>query len=136
MKTRLDEMLRAMVPPLVVRDVNPFQLISAVDVNDVNFDSRLIVTCVCSFIACVNSNGDKYDNLAARLHRTSISAEINVICTINATSDGNAWVEVNYLWLVYQLHFHIRNKLHAFWSFYNHDELFLKNYNFIKSNMF
>ena len=76
MKTRLDEMLRAMVPPLVVREVNPFQLISAVDVNDVNFDSRLIVTCVCSFIACVNSNGDKYDNLAARLHRTSISAEI------------------------------------------------------------
>lgn len=75
MKTRLDEMLRAMVPPLVVREVNPFQLISAVDVNDVNFDSRFIVTCVCSFIACVNSNGDKYDNLAARLHRTSISAE-------------------------------------------------------------
>ena len=44
MKTRLDEMLRAMVPPLVAREVNPFQLISAVDVNDVNFDNRLIVT--------------------------------------------------------------------------------------------
>ena len=42
MKTRLDEMLRAIVPPLVVREVTPFQLIS--DVNDVNFDSRLIVT--------------------------------------------------------------------------------------------
>ena len=77
MKTRLDEMLRAIVPPLVVREVTPFQLIS--DVNDVNFDSRLRVTWVYSFIACVNSNGDKYDNLAARLHRTSISAESNVI---------------------------------------------------------
>ena len=42
MKTRLDEMLRAIVPPLVVREVTPFQLIS--EVNDVNFDSRLIVT--------------------------------------------------------------------------------------------
>ena len=31
-----------------------------------------------SFIACDNSNGDKYDNLAARLHRTSISAEYKI----------------------------------------------------------
>ena len=42
MKTLLDEMLRAIVPPLVVREATPFQLIS--DVNEVNFDSRLIVT--------------------------------------------------------------------------------------------
>ena len=34
--------------------------------------------------------------------------------------------------MVYQLHFHIRNKLHAFWSFYNHDELILKKIEFYK----